>query len=321
MERDSRVFVAGHRGLIGSAILRRLRAEDFRGVIVADRAALDLTDPARVDRFFAAERPEYVFLAAGKVGGIQANRTAPAEFIHANLAMQTAVIHAAWAHGVRRLVFFGSACMYPVACAQPMAEDALFGGVLELTSDAYAVAKLAGLKMCDAYNRQHGTSFITVIPASVYGPHDHFETADAHVLAALIRKCHEAKGDGGTAIVWGTGSPRREHIYVDDVADACLSVMRAVSPPAVLNVGAGEDLSVRELAERIRELVGLAAPLAFDESRPDGAPRKLLDASRMRALGWRPTTPLDVGLARTYAWFRQTVAHDRNVTAPAGTIR
>jgi GDP-L-fucose synthase len=321
MERDSRIFVAGHRGLIGGALLRRLRAEGYRALIRRERSALDLTDAAQVDRFFTVERPEYVFLAAGKVGGIEANRTAPAEFIHANLAMQTAVIHAAAMHGVRRLVFFGSACMYPLSCVQPMAEDALFTGVVEPTSDAYAVAKLAGLKMCEAYNRQYGTSFITVIPASVYGPNDHFDVRDAHVLAALLRKCHDAKVLGGTATVWGTGAPRREFVHADDVADACLFLVRAASPPSVVNVGAGEDISIHDLAERIRGLVGLAAPLAFDRSRPDGAPRKLLDSTRIRSLGWAPVTPLDVGLMRTYAWFREAIAREGQSAAPAESLR
>lgn len=315
MERDSRIFVAGHRGLIGSALLRRLRTDGHRAVITRDRTALDLTDPAQVDRFFAAERPDYVFLAAGKVGGIEANRTAPAEFIHANLAMQTAVIHAAWAHRVRRLVFFGSACIYPLACAQPMREDALFSGALEPTSDAYAMAKLAGVKMCDAYNRQYGTCFLTVLPASVYGPNDHFEAGDAHVLGALLKKCHDAKVRGGSVTVWGTGTPRREFVHADDVADACVLLARAESPPRVVNVGPGGDLSIRELAERIREVVGLAAPLAFDPGRPDGAPQRLLDASRIRALGWAPRTPLDAGLEQTYAWFREAVARDAEVAA------
>ena len=321
MERDSRIFVAGHRGLIGSALLRRLRADDHRAVITRERAALDLTDAGQVERFFALERPEFVFLTAGKVGGIEANRTAPAEFIHANLAMQTAVIPAAAMHGVRRLVFFGSACMYPLECAQPMAEDALFTGVVEPTSDAYAVAKLAGLKMCEAYNRQYGTSFITAIPASVYGPNDHFDPEDAHVLAALLKKCHDARVRGGTATVWGTGAPRREFVHADDVADACLFLARTASPPSVVNVGVGDDISVRDLAERVRELVGLAAPLAFDRSRPDGAPRKLLDSTRMRSLGWAPATSLDVGLARTYAWFLDAIAREGAIPAPAGSTR
>jgi GDP-L-fucose synthase len=318
MERDSRIFVAGHRGLIGAALVRRLRADGHRHVLTRDHAALDLVDGAQVDRFFADERPEYVFLAAGKVGGIEANRTTPADFIRVNLLMQATVIHAAWAHGVRRLLFFGSGCMYPLGCPQPMAEGALFTGPVEPTSDAYAVAKLAGVKMCEAYNRQHGTSFLTVIPASVYGPNDHFDPRDSHVLAALVRKCHEAKTSGTPAVVWGTGTPRREFVYVDDVADACVALMRAAAPPTVVNVGAGHDVSIRELAERIGALVGLDAPLAFDTSRPDGAPRKLLDSSRMRALGWIPATSLDAGLARTYAWFQQAAAGERPL---AGALR
>ena len=304
IDRRSRIFVAGHTGLIGSALVERLRAEGCERVLTRPRAELDLTDSRRVDDFFAAETPEYVFLAAGKVGGIEANRTTPADFIHANLAMQTAVFAAAHRHRVRRLIFFGSACMYPRDCAQPMAESALMTGPVEPTSEAYAVAKLAGMAACEAYNRQHGTRFLTVIPASVYGPHDHFDAATAHVLGALITKFHEAKRTGYPVEVWGTGSPRREFIHVADVVEACLLLMSVDPPATVLNLGAGDDVAIRELATRINAIVGANVEIHFDPSRPDGAPRKLLDSSRLRALGWVPKVSLDAGLADTYAWYR-----------------
>jgi GDP-L-fucose synthase len=307
MDTGSRIFVAGHRGLIGSALLRRLRTEGYAKLLTRTRAELDLTDPGQVERFFASEAPEYVFLAAGKVGGIEANRMAPADFIRTNLAIQTSVLPAAHANGVRKLVFFGSTCMYPRDASQPMPEESLMSGRLEATSDAYAVAKLAGLMMCEAYNRQHGTRFVTLIPASAYGPHDHFDGANAHVLAALMRKFHEASVLGTPVVVWGTGSSRREFIHVDDVVDACLFVMRTDTPHTVLNVGVGDEIAIRDLAARIMAIIGRDLEFTFDRTRPDGAPRKLLDSSRLRRLGWSPKMSLADGIVRTYAWYRSAL--------------
>jgi GDP-L-fucose synthase len=304
MDRNSRIYVAGHTGLIGSALLRRLRAERYNNLVTRTRAEVDLTDPRAVDDFFARERPEYVLLAAGKVGGIEANRTAPADFAHANLAMQTAVLAAAHRHHVRRLIFFGSGCMYPRECAQPMAEDQLMSGPLEPTSQAYAMAKLAGLAMCEAYNAQHATQFLTVIPASVYGPSDHFNLASAHVLGALVSKFHTARYRGGVVDIWGTGTPRREFIHADDVAEACHLLMSVDKTATVFNVGSGDDVSIAELAARVKTVVGVDVKFRFDATKPDGAPRKLLDSSRLRALGWVPKVSLEAGLAETYAWYR-----------------
>jgi GDP-L-fucose synthase len=304
MDRNSRIYVAGHTGLIGSALLRRLRAEGYNNLVTRTRAEVDLTDPRAVDDFFARERPEYVLLAAGKVGGIEANRTAPADFVHANLAMQTAVLAAAHRHHVRRLIFFGSGCMYPRECAQPMAEDQLMSGPLEPTSQAYAMAKLAGLATCEAYNAQHGTQFFTIIPASVYGPNDHFDVASAHVLGALIAKFHTARYREEVVEIWGTGAPRREFIHVDDVVEACHLLMSAEATATVFNVGSGDDVSIAELAARVRTAVGGDVNFRFDATKPDGAPRKLLDSSRLQARGWVPKVSLEAGLAETYAWYR-----------------
>jgi GDP-L-fucose synthase len=317
MTRDSRIFVAGHRGLVGSALVRRLHEAGYTNVLCRTRSALDLTDPRQVEEFFAAERPQYVFLAAGRVGGIEANRAAPAEFIRENLAIQTTVLHAASRHRVSRLMFFGSACMYPRDCAQPMAETALMTGPVEPTSAAYAIATLAGLAMCEAYNRQYGTRFLTVIPASVYGPGDDFDPANAHVLAALIGKFHAARPGGAPVVIWGTGVPRREFIHADDLADACLLLMRDEWPAAVVNVGVGEDIAIRDLTAVVRTIVAPRAAIDFDRSRVDGAPCKRLDSSRMRRLGWVPRIPLADGIARTYQWYRDHLG----AAAPVGAAR
>jgi len=305
---DSRIYVAGHRGLVGSAILRRLQAAGYRRVIVRSRQELDLTDQTAVDRFFAAERPEYVFLAAARVGGILANSTRPAEFIRDNLMIQTNVIDAAYRHGVRKLLFLGSSCLYPRLAPQPMKEEYLLGGPLEPTNDAYAVAKIAGIKMCQAYRTQFGFAAICPMPTNLYGPGDDFDLNNAHVLPALLRKFHEARTSGAPeVVVWGSGTPRREFMHVDDLADACLFLMEVYDSPEIINVGVGTDVTIAELAELIRQIVGYSGRIVFDPSKPDGMPRKLLDVSRLRALGWRPRIPLEEGIRQTYRWYVETL--------------
>ena len=313
MEKTSRIFVAGHRGLVGSALVRRLVSEGYTNVRSAARADLDLTDSKAVRLFFERERPEFVFVAAARAGGILANRTYPAEFIYSNLMIQTAVLHAAHLSGVRRLLFFGCACAYSNEAPQPMKEELLLSGSLEPTSEPYAVAKLAGMKMCEAYNRQYRTAFVSVIPASVYGPHDHFDLESSHVLSALLGKFHRARGGSAPVVVWGTGAPRREFLYVDDVADACLFLMSLDDstfasvvgfPGSVVNAGMGDDIAIKELALLVKDVVGFTGGVEFDMSKPDGAPRKLLDSGRLRALGWAPKTSLDEGIRRTYEWYR-----------------
>jgi GDP-L-fucose synthase len=377
MKSGSRIYVAGHRGLVGSALTRALAGRGFPRVLTQTRVQLDLRDPQRVLEFFRREQPEYVFLAAARVGGIRANSTQPAEFIHDNLLIQTSVIDAAHRTGTRRLIFFGSNCLYPRSCPQPMKEDQVMTGRMEPTSEAYSVAKLAGLTMCEAYNRQHGTQFLTVIPATLYGPGAHFDPETSHVLPALMRRFHEAKvqagapqpalvggasagltparalgglggaelppaqrasagftparalgGLGGAELppaqrasagftparakeappavtVWGTGSPVREFLYVDDLADACLFLagLEGPFPTSPINVGTGAGSSIRELAAEIASVVGFEGEVVFDSRQPDGAPRKVLDSARIRALGWSPRTPLVEGLRQTYAWF------------------
>jgi len=315
MDRSSRVFVAGHRGLVGSALVRRLCSDGYSNLITKSRADLDLTDQRRVDALFRDERPEYVFLAAGRVGGINANNTYPAEFIHTNLAIQTSVIHASYQAGIRRLVYFGSGCAYPKECPQPMREEYLHTGRLEPTNEPFAVAKLAGIAMCHAYNRQYGTVFLSVIPATLYGPGDDFDLETSHVLSALLRKTHEAKqGSGGPVGVWGTGSPRREFLYVDDLADASVLLMKqdagtishAVDGSgSVMNVGSGRDIGVLELARLIAGIVGHGQEPVPDPTRPDGIPRRLLDTSRMSRLGWKPRVSLEDGIRATYNWYRE----------------
>ena len=308
MTEDSRIYVAGHRGLVGSAILRRLQAAGYRRVIVRSRQELDLTDQAAVDRFFSAEQPEYVFLAAARVGGILANSTRPAEFIRDNLMIQTNVIDAAYRHGVRKLLFLGSSCLYPRLAPQPMKEEYLLGGPLEPTNDAYAVAKIAGIKMCQAYRAQFGFAAICPMPTNLYGPGDDFDLNNAHVLPALLRKFHEARTSGAPeVVVWGSGTPRREFMHVDDLADACLFLMAVYDSPEIINVGVGTDVTIAELAELIRQIVGYSGRIAFDPSKPDGMPRKLLDVSRLRALGWRPRIPLEEGIRQTYRWYVETL--------------
>jgi len=309
---DSRIYVAGHRGLAGSALLRRLAARGHAAPIVRSHAELDLTDQAAVRRFFDEERPELVFLAAARVGGILANSTYPAEFIRQNLAIQTNVIHEAWRSGVKRLLFLGSSCIYPRDCPQPIREEYLLTGPLEPSNRPYAVAKIAGIEMCWSYNRQYGTGYLAAMPTNLYGPGDNYDLHDSHVLPALIRKMHEAKLRGDKeVVVWGTGAPRREFLHSEDMADACLHLLNlpeaqfgrllgADSPPLV-NIGCGEDLSIRELAELVKRIVGFPGELAFDSSKPDGTPRKLLAVERLSRLGWRATIGLEDGIARAYA--------------------
>jgi GDP-L-fucose synthase len=304
MERVDKIYVAGHQGLVGGAIVRRLAAGGFTDLVLKSRAELDLRRQAAVAEFFAQEKPAYVFLAAARVGGIWANSTYPAEFIYDNLMIEANVIHQAQVHGVKKLLFLGSSCIYPKFCPQPMQEDYLLDGKLEPTNEPYAVAKIAGLKMCEAYNRQYGTRFIAAMPTNLYGPGDNFHPTDSHVIPALMRRFHEAKAAGADEVsVWGTGSPRREFLFVDDLADACLFLMQHYEESDIINVGVGEDLSIRELAGLIAATVGFQGRLVFDPSFPDGTPRKLLDVSRLAALGWRARTPLTEGLAQTYAWF------------------
>lgn len=319
MTRESKIFVAGHRGLVGSAILRKLQAEGYSNLITKTREELDLTRQAAVDRFFEAERPEYVLMAAAKVGGILANTTYPAGFIYENLAIQTNVIDAAYRYGVKKLLFLGSSCIYPKHAPQPMKEDFLLTGPLEPTNEAYALAKIAGIKMCQAYRRQHGFEAIAVMPTNLYGPGDNFDLETSHVVPALVRKFHEAKVTGAShVVVWGTGKPRREFMYVDDLADALLFLMQNYDSEEIINVGVGEDVSVSELAGLIRDVVDFQGDNVFDTSKPDGTPRKLLDVSRLYALGWRATMPLRRGLQLTYQWY---VDHQGGKRSQSGAAR
>lgn len=312
MQKSSSIYVAGHTGLIGSAVVRRLKGGGYEKVLTAPHTVLDLTDAAAVDRFFADVAPEYVVLAAGRVGGIVENQTYPAEFLNTNLAIQLNVFRAAHRMNVRKLIFFGSSCMYPRECPQPMAETALFSGRPEPTSLAYAVSKLAGMQMCLAYNQQYGKKrFIPVIPNSAFGPNDNFDPKSGHVLSALIRRFHEAKTSGASGVaLWGSGNPRREFVHADDIADACVMLLeRDIDDlPLPVNVGTGSDYSIRELAEKIAEMVGYPGTLEWDTGKPDGAARKLLDSTRLRTFGWRPTVDFDAGLRETYRWYVENEA-------------
>lgn len=304
MDERSKIYVAGHRGLVGSAIVRRLRAEGYTNLVTRTRDELDLCDQAAVYRFFKEERPEYVFLAAAKVGGILANSTYPADFIRDNLLIQTHVIDAAYRHGVKKLLFLGSSCIYPKHAPQPMREEYLLTGPLEPTNEPYAVAKIAGIKMVEAYRRQYGFNAISLMPTNLYGPGDNFDLETSHVIPALIRKFHEARVKGAPeVVVWGTGAPRREFLHVDDLADAAVFLMKHYDGETIINVGVGEDITIRELAEVIREVVGYTGKIVFDPSKPDGTPRKLLDVSRLHALGWKAKIPLREGLEQTYRWY------------------
>jgi GDP-L-fucose synthase len=314
MEKESKIYVAGHRGLAGSAIVRQLHARGFRNLLLRTHAELELVDQASVRDFFERERPDYVFLAAARVGGIIANSSYPAEFIHGNLSVQTNVLHESWKAGVKRLLFLGSSCIYPRDCPQPMREGYLLTGPLEATNRPYAIAKIAGIEMCWSYNRQYGTRFLAAMPTNLYGPGDSYDLNNSHVLPALIRKMHEAKKGGrDEVVIWGTGSPMREFLYSEDMAEACVHLLdlpdaefgkfiSATSPPLV-NIGCGEDRSIAELAHTVARVVGFRGSLRFDTSKPDGTPRKLLDSGLINALGWRPRTPIDAGIALAYRDF------------------
>jgi len=304
MDKQAKIFVAGHRGLVGSAIVRRLEQAGFANLLLRARSELDLCDTAAVDAFFASERPAYVFVAAAKVGGIHANNTYPADFLRDNLLIQTSVIDAAYRHGTTKLLFLGSSCMYPKFAPQPMPEDCLLTGPLEPTNEWYAIAKIAGIKMCQAYRRQYGFNAISLMPTNLYGPGDNFDLANSHVLPALIRKFHEAKMQGDAEVViWGSGTPRREFLHVDDLADACLFLMQGYDEERIINVGVGEDVSILELATLVQRVVGFEGRIVLDASKPDGTPRKLLDVSRINALGWRARIGLEDGIRETYQWF------------------
>jgi GDP-L-fucose synthase len=311
---DSRIFVAGHAGLVGSAIVGRLKAAGFNNLLTATRQQLDLRDQAAVNYWFRANRPEYVFLVAGTVGGILANSTRPAEFIYDNMMIHATVVHSAHLFGVKKLLYLGSSCIYPRECQQPITEDMLLSGPLEPTNEPYAVAKIAGIKLCQGYRRQYGNDFISAMPTNLYGPNDNFDLTSSHVLPALIRRFHDAKEEGRTQVtVWGSGTPRREFLHVDDLADACVFLMEHYSGLEHINVGTGVDLSIRELAELVRDIVHPSAEIVFDTTKPDGMPRKLLDVSRLHTLGWRHRIELPEGVRSAYEWFLANKDHARGV--------
>lgn len=317
MAERERIFVAGHRGLVGSAIVRRLDTSGHRTVLTATRDQLDLRDQAAVNYWFRANRPEFVYLVAGTVGGILANSTRPAEFIYDNMMIHATVVHSAHLFGVKKLLYLGSSCIYPRLATQPMKEEELLNGPLEPTNEAYALAKIAGIKLCQSYRRQYGSDFISAMPTNLYGPNDNFDLASSHVLPAMIRKFHDAREEGRSEVtMWGTGSPRREFLHVDDLADACVFLMGNYDEASHINVGTGEDLSIRELAEMVRSVVHPKANIVWDSSKPDGAPRKLLDVSRLHALGWRHKIALRDGIEQTYKWFLANHASARGIATP-----
>ena len=301
METSARIYIAGHRGMVGSALVRRLTAGGFTKLVTRTHAELDLLDQRAVTAFVAAERPDYLFIAAAKVGGIQANNQYRADFIYQNLMIEANLIHAAHLAGVQRLMLLGSSCIYPRDCPQPIREDYLLTGPLEPTNEPYAIAKIAGIKLCESYNRQHGRQYVSAMPTNLYGPNDNYDLATSHVLPALLRKAHEAKARGDAEyVVWGSGTPRREFLYVDDLADACVHLMQRGSDGALVNIGTGEDVTIRELAETVMHVVGFDGRIVFDATKPDGTPRKLLDVSRLAELGWRWKTPLREGIHKAY---------------------
>ena len=305
LKKSDKIFVAGHRGMVGSALVRRLKAEGFANLLTRDRSRLDLSDESAVTKFFAEARPDIVILAAAKVGGIKANNDYPVEFLFDNLRIQNNVIRSGYQTGIRKLLFLGSSCIYPKLAPQPIPESALLTGPLEPTNESYAIAKIAGIKLCQAYAREYRANFISVMPANLYGPNDNFDLETSHVLPALVRKAHEVKvRQDQKLIVWGTGKPRREFLHVDDLASACVLILEKYDSPEIINVGCGEDISIRELAELICNVVGFDGELAWDTTKPDGTPRRLLDVTKLRALGWKPAIPLRDGIARTYEWFR-----------------
>ncbi len=315
MQKTSRIFIAGHKGLVGSAIVRCLRTEGYENLILRGRSELDLTSRPAVDSFFASEQPEYVFLAAAKVGGILANSTYPADFLRDNLAIQLNVVDAAHRNGVKKLEFLGSSCIYPKLAPQPMHEEYLLTGELEPTNEWYAVAKIAGIKLCQAYRAQYGFRAISLMPTNLYGPGDNFDLKNSHVLPALLRKFHEAKVEGRSEVtIWGTGTPRREFLHVDDLAAASVFLMQHYDEPGIVNVGTGKDVTISELARLVADIVSFDGQLLFDSSKPDGTPRKLLDVTRLHNLGWHHRTPLQEGVRSTYEWFLENVESARLVT-------
>lgn len=304
MEKNAKIYIAGHRGLVGSSILRLLQERGYSNLLYKTHAELDLADQQNVKEFFEHEKPEYVFLAAAKVGGIHANNTYPAEFIYQNLAVQNNVIHFSYVNGVKKLCFLGSSCIYPKLASQPMKEEYLLTGTLEPTNEPYAIAKIAGIEMAKSYNRQYGTNYISVMPTNLYGPNDNFDLQNSHVLPALIRKFVEAKENNSPSVVlWGSGKPRREFLYVDDMADACIFLMNTYNDNKFVNIGTGEDVTILEVAQMIKEIVGYEGMIEFDSSKPDGTPRKLLDVSRINSLGWKAKIGLRAGLKKTVEWY------------------
>jgi GDP-L-fucose synthase len=309
IDKSEKIFVAGHRGLVGSALIRRLATEGFNNLPLRDRSQLDLGDEQAVQNFFAQEKPAVVIFAAAKVGGIKANNDYPVEFLLDNLRIQNNIISSAYETGVGKLLFLGSSCIYPKFAPQPIPEAALLSGPLERTNEAYAIAKIAGIKLCQSYAREYGANFTSAMPTNLYGPNDNFDLETSHVLAALLRKAHEAKTSGARELmVWGSGKPRREFLHVDDLASACLFLLEHYDSPEIINVGCGKDISIRELAELICDVVGFDGELVWDATKPDGTPRKLLDVTKLHNLGWRATIPLPDGIAQTYDWFLKNVA-------------
>lgn len=313
MDKNAKIVVFGHRGLVGSAIVRRLQADGYTNIVTRTREELDLIDQKGVDKFFEEEKPEYAFLAGARVGGIIANRDYPAEFIYQNLAVEVNIIHSAHIHRVKKLLFLGSSCIYPRLSPQPMKEEHLLTGPLEPTNDAYAIAKIAGIIMCQSYHRQYGDNFISVMPTNLYGPNDNFHPEHSHVLPALLRKFHEAKEKNLPEItMWGSGSAKREFLYVDDLAAACVYLMNTYNDPGIVNIGTGEDVSIKELAEKIKEVVGYEGNITWDITKPDGMPRKLLDVSKLHSLGWKHEVSFEEGIRKAYEWFRENIGNIRS---------
>lgn len=308
MDKNSKIYIAGHKGLVGNAIKSRLESDGYTNIVFKTREELDLLDEKKTKEFFNQERPEYVFLAAAKVGGIMANKTKPANFIYENLVIQNNVIHNAYLSNVKKLMFLGSSCIYPKNASQPMKEEYLLTGRPEETNEGYAVAKIAGIIMCQSYNKQYGTNFISVMPTNIYGPNDNFDLESSHVLPALLRKFYEAKEAGQSSVsIWGTGSAKREFLYVDDLADACIFLMKNYDGVETVNIGTGEDISIKDLAEMVSEIIGFDGQIDWDASKPDGTPRKLLDVSKLHNLGWKHTINLKEGILKTYAWYKSTL--------------
>jgi GDP-L-fucose synthase len=304
MNLNSKIYIAGHKGLVGSALVRNLKKQGFKNLVLRTKESLNLLDQDAVASFFKEEKPEYIFLAAAKVGGINANNEFPADFIYQNLQIQNNIIHNTYLNGAKKLLFLGSSCIYPRDCQQPIKEEYLLTGPLEKTNDAYAIAKIAGIKMCQSYNKQYGTKFISVMPTNLYGPNDNFDLQNSHVLPALLRKFHDAKkANAKDVVMWGTGSPMREFLYVDDLADACVHLMNSYESNEIINIGTGEDVTIKELAEVIKKIVDFKGEIINDTTKPDGTPRKLLDVSKLHNLGWKHKIPLTKGLKITYNWF------------------